>query len=283
MGQFVLGVAALAALVAGCGGGAELAPPGDLDPDAAPIVDGGWARPGIATTWQWQIQGAVNTAYAVDAYDVDLFDAPDAVVAELAAAGRLVICYFSAGSFEDFRDDAPEFDERELGEILDGFADERWLDVRSANVHRIMLERLDLAAARGCDAVEPDNVTAFADDSGFDLDARDQLAFNRFVFNAAHQRELAVALKNDLEQIPDLIDYVDFAVNEQCHEFDECDANAPFVAAGKPVLNAEYAARFVDAAAQRDAMCGAALAEDHRTLVLPEDLDDSFRFSCDDP
>ncbi len=269
-------------LLLGCGGGdREPAPPGNLDPEVEPIVDGAWARLPVATTWQWHIQGAVNTTHDVEVYDVDLFEVSDAVIGELHAAGRQVICYFSAGSFEDFRPDAGEFDPRELGNTLDGFADERWLDVRSANVHRIMNERLDLAVTRGCDGVEPDNVTAFSDDSGFELSAIDQLAFNRFVFNGAHQRELAVALKNDLVQIPELIDYVDFAVNEQCHEFGECENNAPFVAADKAVLNAEYAAVFVDDSAARDAMCAEARDADHRTLVLPENLDDSFRFSCD--
>jgi hypothetical protein len=58
------------------------------------------------------------------------------------------------------------------------------------------------------------------------------LAFNRNLFNAAHQRELAVALKNDLQQISELLDYVDFMVNEQCHEFQECDQLKPFIETG---------------------------------------------------
>lgn len=46
----------------------------------------------------------------------------------------------------------------------------------------------------------------------------------------------ASALKNDLNQIPLLEPFFDFSVNEQCHEFAECNAMAPFVAAGKPVF-----------------------------------------------
>jgi len=38
-----------------------------------------------------------------------------------------------------------------------------------------------------------------------------------------------------IEQIPDLVDVFDFAVNEQCVKYDECDVYAPFVRAGKPV------------------------------------------------
>ena len=118
-------------------------------------------------------------------------------------------------------------------------------------------------------------------DTGFDLTFSDQLAFNRFLADEAHGRGLAVALKNDLEQIPDLVEYFDFSVNEQCHEFEECDLLLPFVQAGKPVFNAEYASRFVQDSKQRQQLCQQALTLGLRTLVLPLDLDDDFRFSCD--
>ena len=251
-----------------------------------PPVDGGdWYRPEVTATWQWQLQpgagGGINTGYDVDVYDVDLFDVSDAIIDGLHAEGRRVICYFSAGSFEDFRDDAGRFAAAELGTSLDGFADERWLDIRSANVRAIMLDRLDFAAQRGCDGVEPDNVDGYANDSGFPLTSADQLEFNRFLADAAHERGLAVGLKNDLDQIAELVAHFDFSVNEQCHEFDECDALQPFIDAGKPVFNAEYEDRFVNDAAARAEICASAAAQGIHTLVLPLDLNDSFRFSCE--
>lgn len=267
-------------------------PPGDdsnggssIDRNMPPVTGGNWYRPTVETTWQWQLQpnaaGQINTAYDVGVYDIDLFEASPELIAALHAAGRRVICYFSAGSYEGFRPDAGEFAAGELGSTLEGFADERWLDVRSKNMRRIMLARLDLAVQKGCDCVEPDNVDGFVNDSGFPLTAEDQLAFNRFIANEAHQRGLCVGLKNDLDQIPELVEYFDFSVNEQCHEFDECELLAPFVSAGKPVFNTEYDARFVNSASERDAMCEDARELNLRTLVLPIDLDDAFRFSCD--
>jgi len=277
------------ALIAGCTAGGtdnDNASSGTpLDPDVPPVTDGDWYRPGGDASWQWQLQpdadGGINTDYDVDVYDVDLFDAPDEVIEKLHTDGRAVICYFSAGTYEDFRDDAGEFDPPALGEPLGDFPDERWLDIRSAHVHRIMLARLDLAAARGCDGVEPDNVDAYANDSGFDLTARDQLAYNRFIANAAHQRGLAVGLKNDLDQVEQLVDYFDFSVNEQCFEYAECEALRPFIDAGKPVFNAEYASGYVESAVAREALCIDAAALRLQTLVLPVDLDDAFRFSCE--
>jgi hypothetical protein len=254
----------------------------DLNP---PITQGNWYRPPVATTWQWQLQpnagGEINTSHAADAYDIDLFDAPQTVIDDLHARGRRVICYFSAGSYEAFRPDAGEFAPSDLGCPLAGFADERWLDIRAANVRRIMLARLDLAVQKGCDCVEPDNIDAYANASGFALTAQDQLDYNRFLANAAHGRGLCVGLKNDLDQVPALVAYFDFALDEQCHEFDECDALQPFLDADKPVFNAEYAAGFVSNGAQRTALCDDARSRGFHTLVLPPALDDSFRLSCD--
>lgn len=279
--MLVITSTAAGCLVTGCGGGQTTS----LDSNVPPVTDGNWYRPGVATSWQWQLQPGVNskinTDYDVDVYDIDLFRVSEAQIQQLQDDGRKVICYFSAGSYEDFRADAGEFDPADYGNTLQGFEDENWLDIRSPNVHRIMLERLDLAATKGCDGVEPDNVDGFLNATGFDLTGTDQLAFNRFIANEAHARGLAVALKNDLGQIPKLVDYFDFAVNEQCHEFDECEMNDPFIDAQKPVFNAEYAAEFRNDIAKQEAMCAAARARNLRTLILPLDLDDSFRVSCD--
>lgn len=263
-------------------------PDGDgdpIDPNHPPITDGSWYRPAVTATWQWQLQpdaeGNINTAYDVEVYDIDLFDVPDSVIADLHAQGRKVIAYFSAGTYEPFRSDADEFQASEIGNTLEDFADERWLDIRSENVRQIMLARLDYAVLRGFDGVEPDNVDGYANNSGFPLTAADQLAFNRFIANAAHERTLAVGLKNDLDQITELVAYFDFAVNEQCHEYNECDVLEPFIDAGKPVFSAEYANVYVNLPLIRNQMCADSLALGLRTLVLPVDLDDSFRFSCD--
>jgi hypothetical protein len=238
-------------------------------------------RPQVSDTWQWQLQGTVNTSYDVDVYDIDLFDNSAAVIDQLHDDGRRVICYFSAGSYEDWRSDEADFNQADLGETLDGWPDERWLDIRSTRVRDIMKARLDLAVEKGCDCVEADNVDGYTNDTGFPLTAADQLDYNRFLAAEAHSRNLAIALKNDVDQIDDLVDYFDLAVNEQCHEYDECDALTPFIDAGKPVFNAEYADAYVDDIAIRQTLCDAALDLDLRTLVLPLDLDDSFRHGCD--
>lgn len=249
-----------------------------------PLVAGGaWVRPPAASSWQWQLLGTVNTGYDVDLYDVDLFDSPDALLDTLHDDGRLVICYFSAGSVEDWREDAGDFPAAAIGRKLRGWAGERWLDVRHPGVLAVMEARLDLAAARGCDLVEPDNVDGYSNGSGFDLSRDDQLVFNRLLADAAHARDLGVLLKNGAEIAGDLEPWFDGAVVEECAEFDECDAWDGMVAADKPVLQAEYTDRDTEAAARElgAQVCPDAVAAGRQALVLPLDLDDAFRVVCE--
>jgi endo-alpha-1,4-polygalactosaminidase (GH114 family) len=265
----------------GQGGTAQGGGTGGLDPNEPPIIDGDWYRPTPTTTWQWQLTGTINTSYDVAIYDIDLFDSDAALIAQLQGDGRKVLCYFSGGSYEDWRPDEGDFDPAALGNALDGWPGERWLDVRHPSVHAVMQARLDLAVSKGCDGVEPDNMDGYDNDSGFDFTATDQLAFNRFIANQAHLRNLTVALKNDGTQAAQLVAYFDLSVNEQCHEYDECQDLAVFPAAGKPILNAEYPGDLADAQAQQASICAQAAAANTRTLLLPLDLDDSFRIACD--
>ena len=238
--------------------------------------------PAISDTWQWQLTGKINTSYDAHVYDIDLFETPDAVMTQLHGEGRRIVCYFSAGSSEKYRPDYDQFQKSDLGKPLDGWPGERWLDIRSANVRRIMAARLDLAETRGCDGVEPDNADGYANKNGLGLSADDQLDYNRFIAAESRKRGLAVGLKNDLGQVKALEPDYDFAVNEQCHQYRECDRLQPFTAAGKPVFNAEYKAKYRDNTdGARDQLCRDSRAADLRTLVLPLKLNDAYRYSCD--
>ena len=251
-----------------------------LNLDVPPVGGGDWYRPPVFVTWQWQLQGSINTSYAVEIYDIDLFDTSSSTIQKLKLSGKKVICYFSAGSYEDFRVDKGKFNSKDLGNELDGWDGEKWLDIRSSNVRSIMLGRLDLAKQKGCDGVEPDNMDGYINNSGFNLAASDQLGFNKFIANEAHKRMLSVGLKNDLDQVDELVDYFDFSVNEQCFEYNECDSLSPFINNGKPVLNAEYQSKYVTDEIKRKTLCNKSLSRQFSTLVLPLDLDDGFRYSC---
>ncbi|MER5884994.1 endo alpha-1,4 polygalactosaminidase [Streptomyces sp. NPDC001941] len=198
-------------------------------------------RPEPGTAWQWQLDGRVDTGVDVPVYDIDGFNNDASVVAELHRAGRKVICYVNAGSWESYRPDAAAFPRGLLGDA-NGWRGERWLDVRRVEVLRpLMAKRFDMCRDKGFDGVEADLLDGYTADTGFPLTGAHQLAYNRMIAELAHERGLAVGLKNDLEQIPQLVGVFDFAVNEECAEYDSCAPLAAFVRAGKAVFHAEYA------------------------------------------
>lgn len=188
-----------------------------------------------------QYSGEIDLNQPVDAYNLDLFDTEPAVIQGLHDKGIFVMCYFSAGSFEDWREDAAQFPQEILGREMGGWPDEIWLDIRQIDLLKPIIEsRLEITVQKGCDGVDPDNVNGFENETGFPLDYEDQLAFNIFLSNAAHERGLAIGLKNDLEQIPDLLPYFEWAINEECFSYKECEALSPFIQFGKPVFVIEY-------------------------------------------
>lgn len=281
-------VVGCALAITGCERSKARAPAtGALTVNVAPVTEGNWYRPPVGVSWQWQLfvddEHPLNTGYEVTIYNIDLFNTREATISALQDAGHKVVCYFSAGSWEDYRRDRDQFTSEDLGKTLDGWPAERWLDIRSPEVHRIMTQRLDLAADKGCDAVEPDNVQGYLEDTGFALTAQDQLAYNRFIANQARSRGLGVALKNDLQQVEALVDHFDFSINEQCFQYNECHHLMPFIRAGKPVLNAEYPAQNDDLSLDDQSiarLCNASEKRQFSTLILPVNLDDSFRASC---
>ena len=232
-----------------------------------------WWRPAPGTSWQWQLSGTIDTTVNASMYDIDLFDTQQSIIDELHTRGRTVICYFSAGSYENWRPDAHQYPASVLGKDLDGWPDEKWLDIRAiALLGPIIEARLDLAVSKKCDGVEPDNVDGYANDTGFPLSAADQLAFNRWLAVQAHARGLSIGLKNDLDQVTELVADFDWALNEQCFQYDECDTLLPFVQAGKAVFGVEYSGNTTD-------FCPQANANNFDWLQKKMDLD-AWRVPC---
>ena len=214
---------------------------GLMAPMACSNPDAGGATPEMASNWQYQLRGRVDTEVAAGTFDIDLFDTPTETVTELRTSGRTVICYLNAGAVESWRPDADLVPPEVRGIELEDWPGEYWLDIRRLDVlEPYLAARFDLCRSKGFDAVEPDNVDGYMQETGFPLTDDEQLAFNRMLARLAHARGLEVGLKNDLDQVDDLVDSFDFAVNEQCAQYDECDRLEPFVAARKPVFHVEY-------------------------------------------
>jgi hypothetical protein len=199
-----------------------------------------WWKPPPRLSWYWQLTGTVNNSYPVAAYDIDGFDNSQREVATLHSAKKRAICYIDVGTWENWRPDASKFPSSVLGKP-NGWPGERWLDIRQSSVlEPLMTARFQMCKRKGFDALEPDNIDGYENDTGFDISAQDQLSYDRWVAKEAHSLGLAVFQKNDPDQATQLEPDFDGVLDEQCNEYSECSSFQTYLRAGKPVLNAEY-------------------------------------------
>ncbi len=242
-----------------------------------PSVSKSWWRPGPGLSWQWQLsEPPVDTSVDADVYDIDIFDNDASVVAELHAKGRKVIGYINVGSWEDWRPDRDQFPPEVLGKAYEGWPGEKWLDIRRLDLLApILRARLDICKAKGFDAVEPDNMEIHSNGSGFPITYEDQLQYALWLANEAHQRGLAIGIKNAADQVKDLIHQFDFAITEDYFFYGWQEKMLPFIAAGKPVFAAEYDDTGVDfaAACKKAKEINFSIIQKHRILT-------AYRVTC---
>ncbi|CAM9487610.1 unnamed protein product, partial [Ectocarpus fasciculatus] len=223
---------------------------------SVPAAADNWYQPSLGTTWEWQIDGlpipggnGEGSLHNVELYDID-YSYSSAVIADLQSKGKTAMCYISAGTSEDFREDINLFPEEVKGGIVsfgegDTFEDEQWLDLRRLDlVAPIMLERLDIMQAKGCDAVEWDNADLPVHDLGLSgggqISVSVQIAYNAWIAAQTYARGMGVAMKNNNEAAAFHVDDYDMVVNEECWINGNCNNYWPWIKAGKPILNTEY-------------------------------------------
>jgi hypothetical protein len=267
-------VLACATALSACTGteGDVLRTPGDSSaPDASTPA---WPRPEPLSSWQIQLTGTLDTSLNVQNFTCDL-DSPPSVFGALHAAESLVICYFSAGTRESFRDDAEDFPEDSVGDRLPDYPDEHWVDVRDARVRAIMQARLVRAAEVGCDGIQASGLGAFAASTGLSLERADAVAFARWLSSVAHDNGLSIGLtEGDLELANELVSDFDWSLVWSCLATD-CQAAAPFTARGKAAFLIEYGdeSRAAEVCAQAEAL--------GLSAIIKRDADlDVFRVGC---
>lgn len=245
--------------------------------DTPPTTNTSLWLPQPGTSWQWHLSDQViDQSVDVDMYDIDLFDTDMSTVSALHAQGRKVVCYISVGSWEDWRSDKDQFPASIIGNDYEGWPGEKWLDIREIDILTPIMEaRLDECKAKGFDGVEPDNIDAYTNNTGFPLTYEDQLNYNIWLANAAHERGLSIGLKNNGDQVADLLQYYDWALTENCFLDDFCAQFSPFIQAGKAVFDAEY----TENGATIDGFCPEANAMNIDAILKNMDLD-AYRETC---
>jgi hypothetical protein len=130
----------------------------------SPTTSNLW-QPAVGAKWQIILNSTIilNSSTIlepknVNIFEVDLFDTPKATIQDLTKRGIKVICYFSAGTSEDWRPDFGLFKDENKGTCLPRWVGERYIDIRTAGVWEVMKARIALAAEKGCHAIDPDNI-----------------------------------------------------------------------------------------------------------------------------
>lgn len=198
-----------------------------------------WWRPTkTAGALHWNLGGAINVNNAKHIGERDMNNNPlprpaildidgeynsAATVSTLHARGQKVICYFDAGVYEDYRSDAHKFPASVIGKKDGDWEGSYWLDIRALSVLLPIMEaRIQMCADKGFDAIEPDEIDGWENNTGFPLTYAHQVTYNKAIAALAHQYGLAAVQKGDIIQTQDLVNYFDATLNEECVQYAEC-------------------------------------------------------------
>jgi hypothetical protein len=254
---------------------------------AAPADDGGNRQVdrvtralSVGESWYIQFGGTMSWSQGVQLYDLDGFDTDATDVSSLAARGVEAVCYISAGSWEDWRDDASSFPAAVVGNDYPGWDGEKFLDIRNVSaLAPIMQARMQMCADKGFKGVDADNIDSYTWDldgnvTGFSLTASDAVTYATALASWAHARGLKMGQKNAPDLVPNLQPSFDFAVTESCYSDGWCGDLAPYTASGKPVFAIEYQETGVDFSAA----CSWSGANGVSAILKTYDLDETTQF-----
>ncbi|WP_439556675.1 endo alpha-1,4 polygalactosaminidase [Dyadobacter sp.] len=221
----------------------------DAEPDNN-IVDGSelpndkttWWKPANGVSFDWDLDELnAGDQFSADVVDVDAFTTTAEQVAALHAQGKKVIAYMSVGTLEDDRPDAGLLPREVIGKVYPEWPEERWLDIRQPEKLKPWLSsRLRMIMNKGFDAVEPDNLDSYDNETGFDISITDTRRYCDYLITLAHQNGLGIGQKNVPDLAPDYAAKFDWLLTEDAFEQGWQDQVQPFTALNKPVFAAEY-------------------------------------------
>jgi hypothetical protein len=231
-------------------------------PPPPPPPPSGWWLPSAAGEFQWEIDHPLSTSSASDmgtgqtaptgakapatnptVYDIDGLDNPASTVAALHGLGFKVICYVEVGAAENYRSDYSQFPASVLGNTMQGYSAERYIDIRSPTVVQIIENRIAMCKQKGFDTVEPDIDESYDSSTGFPLTRTIEENYMKTLIAYAHSIGIGMLGKNMDDTgdtyAADMEPYVDGMLTEQCNQYATCNLLNSYTGK-KAVWNAEY-------------------------------------------
>lgn len=71
-------------------------------------------------------------------------------------------------------------------------------------------------------------------DIGVSIDEGEQIEYNSWFAGVCHKNGMLVGMKNAVELVPLLHKQFDFAINESCFDYDECEVRQIFSSKNRP-------------------------------------------------
>ncbi|MGA2012723.1 MAG: endo alpha-1,4 polygalactosaminidase [Solirubrobacteraceae bacterium] len=247
----------------------EIGPP-EAGLAGLPATSGAYPSPGSATIWDTDLFEDSNTS---SGGALRIPTGPSAVVSAIHAAGHYSVCYVEVGAYQTgYPDDASylpaDYGRRARRYEMQGYPNEWWLNIAgfrtyvagepstltgaAVNIAAVLGKRFAWCALEGQDAVEPDDLDGYTNRSatgaaggGWRLTQADAAGFERWIAYQVHADHLAVLQKNDSANATVDEPLFDGVITEECNAYDDPCAGPggdwdAYLAAGKPVLNAEY-------------------------------------------
>ena len=132
----------------------------------------------------------------------------------------------------------------------------------------LMQARFQRCKDMGFQAIEPDNMDVYDNESGFRISRDDGVRYIRALADMAHGMGLGIGQKNVPEITPLLVGSMDFVITEDCFADGWCEDVAAYIRANKPVLAAEY----TDTGVNWPAACAFGRANNYSMILKDRDL-----------
>lgn len=97
--------------------------------------------------------------------------------------------------------------------------------------------------AKGFDAIEPDNINGYQNNTGFSLSQEDVITFSNWLITEANTRGLSIGQKKAEDIIPQMVTSYDWILSEDAFVERFADTLEPYILAGKAVFFTEYTDR----------------------------------------
>ena len=259
-------------------------PPIASDLPTPPTTPLAWTLPRRGGYFDYQLGGDYPPAAEVEVVVRDWFAGEPAV-------GLYNICYVNAFQTQP-PDESDRPDERDgwPASVVSSFEDPDWpgefiIDLgtveQRAAAASFVNTMIDTCKAKGFDAVEFDNLDSYLRAGALSFDLFETLQFAATITAHAHDLKMAVAQKNTAEltraQALDVVGF-DFAVVEECAEFDECQVYKAIY--GITILAIEYSVEGMTKACVDFGIGGVPVVRRDRNLVLPDDPSYEFETYC---